>query len=159
MWSNQTQTIAVKRLETADITRQEPTEAAESDLLQATYSGSALEPGATYQWLFYFHAEAEAPMFWRTFQVLGGEERDRISAELDTLTAILKIQDADAEAIALERTRYFLAEDLLADALQEIFSVENPSAVLIETREALVAEICQSQTAAAAQAPGDASEN
>ncbi|WP_346290165.1 hypothetical protein [Sphaerothrix gracilis] len=159
LWSSQAKVAGVRSVTESTVLWREPAEIVEPGLFQVSYTGEALQPGEAYNWLFYFQSGSEEPMFWRTFQVLGGEERDRISAELDTLTAILKIQDADAEAIALERTRYFLAEDLLADALQEIFSVENPSAVLIETREALVAEICQSQTAAAAQAPGDASEN
>ncbi|MGP1374990.1 MAG: hypothetical protein ACTS3T_19325 [Almyronema sp.] len=151
LWSNDAQMVGLQPAEATAVIWQQTAEIAEPGLLQAAYDGAALEPGATYHWLFYFSEGDQTPMFWQSFDVLGGEERDRISTDLETLTTVLKLQAVETEAIALERTRYFLSEQLYADALQEMFSVEDPSASLQQTRETLVAELCQSAPTAVTQ--------
>ena len=116
----------------------------EADILQLPYAGMPLEPGSQYEWLFYFGTVSNpgSPSLWVQFQVLEGEDRDRISAGLSELQAQLEAEGADEETIALARAEYFLENDLPSDALQAVFAVGEPSEALLETRAALVEEIC-----------------
>ena len=119
--------------------------ATDSGVLQASYDGNPLQPGGNYDWEFYEslpdHSTTLALRI--PFQVMEeGEERDRIATELEQLQTDLKTQGADAEAIAQAHADYFFANDLWADALQQLFSVETPSPALVEERTALVEEIC-----------------
>ncbi|MEM9008294.1 MAG: hypothetical protein AAGE59_32890 [Cyanobacteria bacterium P01_F01_bin.86] len=114
----------------------------EAGIWQMPYTGTALEPGIQYEWLFYFMGSSnpDSPVKWVQFQVLAAEERDRIAADLANLEA--QLQEADEETIALARADYFIANGLSADALQEIFAVSDPSEVLLETRSAIVQATC-----------------
>ncbi|MGG6238393.1 hypothetical protein ACQ4N7_07105 [Nodosilinea sp. AN01ver1] len=74
-----------------------------------------------------------------------GEERDRIAADLEQITAELTHEQADAEAIAQAKANYFLKNELLADALQILFTVEDPSAEVVTARNALVTDLCSEE--------------
>lgn len=120
-------------------------EAAESGLLTAAYDGEPLRLGSSYQMLIYENQPILGPV--QTVQIpfrvmAAGEERDRIAADLDQLTAELTHGKADAEAIAQAKANYFLENELSADALQILFTVADPSEELIAAREALATDIC-----------------
>ena len=90
------------------------------------YDGEALKPGQSYEWRLTpvgSFAQRQLP-----FQVMAGEERDRITAELRQLEARLK--NASAETRALEKADYFAKKELWSDALRELYSVSKPSAEL-----------------------------
>jgi hypothetical protein len=110
------------------------------------YDGDPLQPGTTY--------EQQAEVFRLDFSVVSsrrfsfqimpeGEERDQIDADLAQLEAELAQTKGDAEAIAQAKAEFFFERNLSADALQALFSVDEPSAELVETRQAIVETICQ----------------
>lgn len=122
--------------------------ATESGLLTAAYDGEPLRLGSSYQILIY----ENQPIFGSVltvqipFRVMAeGEERDRIAADLDQLTAELTTEEAGAEAIAQAKANYFLENDLPADALHILFTVAAPSKELVAAREALAADICSGE--------------
>ncbi len=117
----------------------------DSGVSQASYDGNPLQPGGNYVWEFYesLPDDSIARALRIPFQVMEeGEDRDRIATELEQLQTDLKTQGADADAIAQAQADYFFTNDLWADALQQLFSVETPSPALVEERTALVEEIC-----------------
>jgi len=117
----------------------------ESGLLKASYSGTPLTPGMPYGLLIYQEqpGQTQALTLRIPFRIMPeGEERDRITAELNQLTTNLATNGADAEAIAQSQADYFLANNLPADALQALFAVSSPSEALATARDALVADIC-----------------
>lgn len=110
----------------------------------ATYTSKALQPGQTYDWELVVNPPSPRnprpnnPRY--TFQVMEAQGRDRITAELTALEKQLKGETA--EAIALERANYFAERDLWSDALQEVFSVKNPSAELTRTAQEISTYLC-----------------
>ena len=104
------------------------------------YAGDPLQPGHRYECgLCDRHGDlltAQAV----AFQVLGAKERERIASVLAEKGAALKAEDVSPEAIALEQAAYFAEQGLWADVLIEAFSVNNPSADLMELLLALMPE-------------------
>ena len=117
----------------------------EDNLFNVQYNGDPLQPGQRYeQWVYQVKRDlsvVEGPKI--PFQIMPeGETRDLIAAELTHLEAKLQHHGATAEKVATARAEVFFAHDLPADGLQELFSVETPSADLIEARTAFIQDIC-----------------
>jgi len=112
--------------------------------VQAAHYAAAPLPSGQYDWLLYLDAETPAqPTLWQSFTIMAaGARRDRIATHLAILQARLTQEGASAEAIAQARARYFLSQDLAADALQQVFTVSNPSPELLVLQETLVQAIC-----------------
>jgi hypothetical protein len=111
------------------------------------YTGEQLQSGKSYDWeLIYLDKEGRQETTNKlTFQVMKSPERDRIATELNTLQTQLQAQGATAEEIALQRANYFAERDLWSDALQEIYSVPNPSAELMNNYNNLLTSVCKSE--------------
>jgi Domain of Unknown Function (DUF928) len=92
------------------------------------YDGKPLQPGQSYEWQLFAPFSIKQP----NFQVMAGQQRDRITDELTKLETQLKKQRASAEVIALEKANYFAQKELWSDALLQLYSVSNPSAELSE---------------------------
>ena len=103
---------------------------------RAVYDGEPLPAGQRYQWRLYASDQEPRETMFRT---LPKEERDRISAELNQL----QTQGATAEEIALQRANYFAKKRMWADALQEIYSVENPSDQLKQLGQEITTYLCR----------------
>lgn len=110
------------------------------------YTGKPLEPGKTYRWLI-FLSELENASSARhlTFKVMEAPQRKLITAELRLLERLQKNKGADAESIAFTKANYFMEKGLWADALQEAYSVSNPSPELLQLRKDLPNQLCKSK--------------
>ncbi|MBE9157950.1 hypothetical protein IQ265_14100 [Nodosilinea sp. LEGE 06152] len=122
--------------------------ATESGLLTAPYDGEPLRLGSLYQMLIYENQPILGPV--QTVQIpfrvmAAGDERDRIAADLEQITAELTHEQANAEAIAQAKADYFLKNELPADALHILFTVEAPSEELVAAREALASDLCSEE--------------
>ena len=107
------------------------------------YDGEPLQPGQTYEWSLYFSDDTEFPPFrTETFQVMDSQKRDRIQQDLQRLDETLKARKASTEEIARQHALYFVRQQLWLDALQEAYSVENPSEPLKQLIESMPKEIC-----------------
>lgn len=93
------------------------------------YDEKPLQPGQFYKW----RLTAPFPIEQTPFQVMEGQERDRITADLKQLEEQLK--GASAETMALEKADYFAKKELWSDALWELYSVSQPSAELTRAIE------------------------
>lgn len=109
---------------------------------QSIYESEPLQPGTEYEWRWFTGRDQRGFPFQTMAE---GEERDRITADLAQLQDELETQGADAETIAQARADYFLQNNLLTDRLQALFSVDNPSEAFVETRNAVVEEICKQE--------------
>lgn len=91
------------------------------------YGGEQLQPGFTYDWIF---SETEKEYKPISFKLLPQSEREKIAAELTTLETELQQQGATTEDIAIAKADFFVSQQLLADALQQLHSVKQPSLTL-----------------------------
>jgi len=93
--------------------------------------GKSLQPGETYYWQLIPEQLPEDTVLPKiSFQIVGVEERDRITDELENLTA------ESADTLTLARVRYFIDQGLWADALHEIYAHPDQFSGLIEQIEA-----------------------
>jgi hypothetical protein len=112
------------------------------------YSGTPLQAGQRYTWELLFQRQyfgssrPETVSLTFTFQVMDVESRTQLAAELDALTQPLRTAQTDGEAIAHRRADYFQEKQLWSDALQVLFSVENPSSTTVDRINTLVAQVC-----------------
>lgn len=105
----------------------------------ANYTGE-LQPGETYYWIVFNENSQNQPSGNVRFQVMQPQQRQLINNELKALEEQYK--GKGSEAIALEKTKYFVQKELWSDALQQAYSVEKPSADLRKIREELPRELC-----------------
>jgi hypothetical protein len=98
---------------------------------QVVYDGKPLQPGKVYEWLILAN---DAPKARTTFAVMEASERNRLAPELQTL-------DTTATP-ALEKARYFSDRGLWSDALQALYTVQNPSSQVLQARQEMLAYLC-----------------
>lgn len=104
------------------------------------YTGQTLEPGKIYDWEIF--NQSNKSKLRRSFQVMGLEERIQIAEELKNLEDQLRTENATDEEIALERSHYFAQRNLWSDALQEMYSVQQPSQELMMKVQELLSYLC-----------------
>lgn len=116
VWKGRVQTIAVRSIDSEQDLWNKPV----TETQNITYTGEALQPGQTYEWV------VNSSKFVK-FQIMEMQQRDRVTAELQTLENQLQAQGADTEAIALAKAKYFADLNLWSDALQQAYSVQKRS--------------------------------
>ena len=89
------------------------------------YTGDALKPGITYEW----EIVSNDTTYNQTITLMEESEREAIAAELTDLENKLD-DDATVEDIAMARADFFTRKQLGYDALQQLYSVPNPSSSL-----------------------------
>ncbi|BAY81594.1 hypothetical protein NIES267_10710 [Calothrix parasitica NIES-267] len=108
------------------------------------YTGKPLEPGKIYRWsIFLSESENASSTRLVPFKIMEAPQRNRITAELKLLERLQKNQGADAEKIAFTKTKYFADKGLWSDALQQAYSVPNPSPELSQMKEELPNQLCK----------------
>ena len=108
----------------------------------ANYTGKPLEPGKTYRLsIFLSELESASPTKFVPFKIMEAPERNRIAAELRLIEKLQK--NKDAEAIAFSKAKYFAENGLFSDALQQAYSVPNPSPELSQIIEDIPNQLCQ----------------
>ncbi len=146
VWQGDSTTIGVRLPGSESVLwRQTATPGATSNLRILQYDGPTLQPGQTYDWLFFVDRSSRKPAFWPSFQVMSARDRLAITADLRRLEATLQRQNATPEAIAFQRSQYFIQRRLWADAIQEIYAVKNPSPDLQQLTQEIEKKVCQSQ--------------
>jgi hypothetical protein len=91
----------------------------------------ALQPGEMYQWQLSQNVQVPSESVKIPFKVMEAQKREAIQQDLQTLEQ--QLSEESTEVIALEKANYFIEKNLWSDALQIIFSVDNPSAELQQT--------------------------
>ena len=121
-----------------------PTQAEALPVESAAYTGEALVPGQTYDWLLFDTTSGDSPdATWRVrFRVMAADQRASITSGLAALETKLAAAGASPETIALERAGYFVKQELWSDVLQTVFAIADPSPELIEAREKLLQQLC-----------------
>jgi hypothetical protein len=96
-------------------------------------------PAGFYQWQVVGGASEESDrMVWTSFEVARGET---LGQELQAFEAKLP-KGYSAEEKALQRADFFGDRNLGSDALQVLFTVEKPSAVFVQERQAYLKKLC-----------------
>jgi hypothetical protein len=141
VWQGTTNTIGLRSQKTPSVFWQTSDSIHKATVKQVQYTKVPLQPGQTYEWLF-FGLSTTSPMTWQPFQVMAAPEREKIAADLKTLEAKLKMEGANAETIALQRTNYFADRKQWVDVLQEVYSVKNPSKDLQKVAQEIATKTC-----------------
>ena len=91
------------------------------------YTGDDLQPGSTYNWELISDGET----YSQTITLMEQSRQEAIAAELAALENQLD-DSATKEDIAIAKANYFTQQKLGYDALQQLYSVSNPSPNLTE---------------------------
>ncbi len=112
------------------------------DGVRLAQASTPLQPGERYDWALYLREESSRHSTWTTFRVMDEERRAVVTTGLQMLEAELAGSGAAADEVAMNQAQYFLEQGLPFDALQVMFSVEEPSPELVESRQEMVERIC-----------------
>jgi hypothetical protein len=105
-----------------------------------------LEPGKTYRWfIFLSELDNASPTQFVSFKVMEAPQRNRITAELKLLERLQKNKSANAEGIASTKAEYFAQKELWSDALQQFYSIPNPSPELLQRIKDIPNHLCKSK--------------
>ena len=109
---------------------------------KANYTGRPLEPGKTYRWsISLSEVDTASYTMFVPFKIMSAPQRNRIGAELRLIERLYK--DKGTEKIALTKAKYFAEKGLWSDALQQAYSVPNPSPELSQMIEDIPNELCK----------------
>jgi hypothetical protein len=98
-----------------------------------TYDGESLQSGRTYEW------QLNSSDHFFAFTVMDSDQRNQIAAELQ----LIQTRGGTPEEIAVGQANYLVNEvGLWSDALQILYSVENPSPSLLQARQEIIDDIC-----------------
>lgn len=108
------------------------------------YKGEPLQPGKKYTLSIFLseRKDANRAMFV-PFKIMEASQRNRISAELRLLERLHK--NKGKEAIAFSKAKYFAQKGLYSDALQQAYSVPNPSSELSQMIEDIPNHLCKKE--------------
>ena len=104
------------------------------------YGGRQLQPEFIYDWEFI----AFDKTYRTTFILMEQSQRDAIATELEVIENKLEANGATAEEIAIVKADYFVNKQLWSDALQQLYSVENPSVNLSDKKQEIETYLCES---------------
>ena len=102
------------------------------------YTGEALQPG-TYYWELISDGKTDG----RVITLMTESRREAIAAELTALENKLENDGATEEDIAIAKADYFVRQKLGSDALQQLYSVSNPSPRLTAQIIEIEQHLCQ----------------
>ena len=98
-----------------------------------TYSGTTLQPGQTYTWRLNAVTDFPTKSILFKFKLMEPQQRANITNDLTNIETKLKQQGASTEKIAMEKANYFAQKELWPDAIQQLYSIPNPSSELTQT--------------------------
>lgn len=143
IWQGGSRMIGVRLQGTKTVLWREQVGGERSTLRQVQYSGPVLQPGKTYEWLFFFSQSSTQPNLFVPFQIMDATQQTTIKMHLAKLNIQPETQKINAEALALQRANYFAQRQLWSDVLQEVYSVRNPSKQLQQVARDIEAKVCQ----------------
>ncbi len=97
-----------------------------ADLQQLRYSGKALEPGQSYDWVFFDDPQGENPLTWQTFTTATRQEQTLARLDLAKLPG-------SGEAKLINRINYLVQQQMVGDAVSEMLAVRSRSPELQAT--------------------------
>jgi hypothetical protein len=117
-----------------------------------SYAGNdKLESGQSYEW----HGYRKNPVMFAQFEVMDAQKRQVVSDALKALEGKLQTKGLNKEAIALHKVQYFIDQELWSDAIQEAYSVPNPSTELSQMLRDLPETLCKDEQIKEEQGTGN----
>ena len=113
------------------------TEVIPENIQTIAYTGDTLKPGITYDW----ELVSNDKTYRQTMTLMEQSQREAIAAELTALENRLD-DGATKEDIAIAKANYFTQQRLGYDALQQLYSVPNPSPDLTEQITEIERHLC-----------------
>ena len=139
VWKGEVKTISVYTFSDPQSPMWTPDRLEKSN--SVVYAGKPLKPGTRYIW----QVERGLELSQVIFQMLDQPARDRVTAKLMQLETKLQQQNATAEARVQQRVQFFLNQNLFLDAIQELYTVPQPSPALKMLQQQIVEMSCPDQ--------------
>jgi hypothetical protein len=136
------QTIGLQRPAQASFWDKTATETSLDGVYRVVYSEDPLAPGL---YEVVFSSPLLASNIVRSFEVMDNDTHAQIAAELEDLEDSLAAENADAETSALARADFFAGKNLASDALQELFTVAEPSPAMQQRQAEVVEMFCSDE--------------
>ncbi|MBE9182944.1 hypothetical protein IQ268_30885 [Oculatella sp. LEGE 06141] len=140
--------VTMQQLEVIDETRRLVWEKSLAATDQtARYEGQPLQPGQFYTWRLYWRVQNAQYSADYTFQLMEANQRNPMTADLQSLTRPLPTAQSSPEAIAHQQVNYLLnrSEPLWSDALQVLYSIENPSSQTTQQIQDWINRACSNE--------------
>ena len=102
------------------------------------YKGEKLKPGLTYDWVLSVDDKTYRP----GFILMEQDERQKIAKELNALESQLRLEAANEEDIAIAKADYFIKRELWSDAIQQLHTIKQPSAHLLDKIKDIKQYLC-----------------
>jgi hypothetical protein len=129
LWQGNVGAIGLRRAKEEKVFWLQPL-APSPGLQSLRYSGPALEPGQTYDWVFFDDAKGKDPLTWQTIAIAPKSTATRILRDLNQLPG-------SGEAKTMARVNYLVQAQMLSDAALEVLAVRSPSVELKQALKAL----------------------
>jgi len=136
IWQGNARTIQVLDFSTQNLVWSSPITQADQI---AMVINLPLQQGAQYVWILSDGKNSYESLF----KIMPTEARDQLTKDLQKLEQDLQSNGATDEAIAVAQANYFSQKNLWSDALQRLYSVENPSVEVVQAQQQLMAELCR----------------
>jgi hypothetical protein len=128
LWQGKVGAIGLRRAQEEKVFWVQPISSSPG-LQSLRYGGPALEPGQTYDWVFFDDAQAKNPLTWQTIAIAPKSTTTRILRDLNKLPG-------KGEAKTMVRVNYLVQEQMLSDAASEVLAVRSPSQELKQALKA-----------------------
>jgi hypothetical protein len=122
LWQGKVGAIGLRRAQEEKVFWVQPVSSSPG-LQSLRYGGPALEPGQTYDWVFFDDAQGKNPLTWQTIAIAPKATTNRIFRDLSKLPG-------SGEARTMARVNYLVQEQMLSDAASEVLAVRSPSDAL-----------------------------
>ncbi|NJR65655.1 MAG: CHASE2 domain-containing protein [Leptolyngbyaceae cyanobacterium CRU_2_3] len=136
VWRGSVEQIRLRKLGSQEVLW---SQTLDSQSRSIVYNGAALAPGQVYQWELLSQSRGNASF---VFQVMEAERRTPIANQLQEIDTRLTARGSTREAIAIQKAQYFADQNLWSDALQWLYSIENPSASTSQAIQQIEAALC-----------------
>jgi hypothetical protein len=119
LWQGNVGAIGLRRAQEEKVFWVQPVSSSPG-LQSLHYGGPALEPGQTYDWVFFDDAQGKNPLTWQTIAIAPKATTTRIFRDLNKLPG-------KGEAKTMARVNFLVQEQMLSDAASEVLAVRSPS--------------------------------
>ena len=112
------------------------------------YAGVPLHAGQYYKWQIYESEHSDSAQYFPEFKIVDAETHQDIENHLATIDEeMASTPEVTDEAIAISKAQYFIDESLEIDAIQTLFSVEDPTQDLVIGQQEILEQSCETQEA------------
>ena len=114
----------------------------------ARYAGAPLHAGQAYKWQIYESERSDSPLHFPKFEIVDAVTQQGIKNDLAKIDEDMgSDRETTNELLAISKAQYFIERSQAIDAIQMLFSVEEPTQDLAIAQEEILEQSCETQEA------------